>query len=296
MKLPASVLLILATATTAWAETAAVTVYRGVRQRGPSERFTTDVADFATTSVGDNRARSLRIDPGCEVILYSGPDFTGASLTLRKDIDTLSGTAIGPGDLSSMRVTCRQLDQQPNARRQVEFFSGPGYTGKSWATTGDVATFEGTPLGGRDVGSVRVGRGCVVSLHARPDFEGELLVVPDDLTEVPPGRLPRGSIGSAKVDCSRGAVTFYTEVNLDGEAHAFDTFERDLAGTPLGTDRARSVRVAPGCWAVVFADPDFRGVSYRVVGAVRDLHQTRVGRDSVSSFKVECGPSGGPGR
>lgn len=287
-------LMILVTTAAAWAETAAVTVYRGVRQRGLSERFTGDVADFATTSLGDNRARSLRIDPGCEVVLYSGTNFSGASLALRKDIDTLSGTAIGPGDLSSMRVTCRQLDQQPNARRQVEFFSEAGYTGKSWATTTDVASFQGTPLARGGGGSIRVGRGCVVSLHARPNFEGELLVVPEDLPEVPPGRLPEGRFGSAKVDCSRGAVTFYTEVNLAGEAHAFDTFERDLAGTPLGTDRARSVRVAPGCWAVVFADPDFRGVSYRVVGAVRDLHQTRVGRDSVSSFKVECGQGGGP--
>jgi hypothetical protein len=294
MRLLASTLLILATAGTAWAETAAVTVYRGVRQRGPSERFTADVADFATTSVGDNRARSLRIDPGCEVVLYSGPNFTGASLALRKDIDTLAGTAIGPGDLSSMRVSCRQLDQQPNATRRVEFFSEPGYAGKSWATTLDVASFADTPLARRGIGSLRVGRGCVVSLHGQRDFDGPVLVVPEDLSAVPAERFPDGPVASAKVDCSRGAVTFYTEVNLAGEAHAFDTFERDLAGTALGSDRARSVRVAPGCWAVVFADSDFGGVSYRVVGAVRDLHQTRVGRDSVSSFKVECGRNAEP--
>ncbi len=66
------------------AQRAAVTLYAAGDFRGVSETFYDDVPNMKRSRVGNDQASSVRVAPGCTVILYAGGDFQGRSTSLNR--------------------------------------------------------------------------------------------------------------------------------------------------------------------------------------------------------------------
>ena len=56
----------------------------------------------------------------------------------------------------------------------------------------------------------------------------------------------------------------------------------------IGQDSASSVRIEPGCRAILYEHEGFRGRSTEVTSDIPDLRVTGVGNDRVSSLKMDC--------
>ena len=84
-----------------------VTLYDDTDFRGRAETFVESASDLRDSGIGDNRARSVRVDSGCRAILWTGPDYRGDSLVVDRDLDDLSRTRIGWDTVTSLEVDCR---------------------------------------------------------------------------------------------------------------------------------------------------------------------------------------------
>ena len=95
-------------------------------------------------------------------------------------------------------------------------------------------------------------------------------------------------------------VTLYDGVWLSGERITVDRDVFDLNDTPFGARRTSSVGVSRGCRVTLYELSGYRGRSIELTERDNDLGNTRLGRDSVSSLRVDCrgggdwGSGGGP--
>ncbi|MCM3875215.1 MAG: beta/gamma crystallin-related protein [Thermoanaerobaculia bacterium] len=87
-------------------------------------------------------------------------------------------------------------------------------------------------------------------------------------------------------------VTLFRDRFLQGPSQTFHDDVPDLRYTQLGSRRASSIHVPPGCVAVVYGRPGFRGRSTTFRDSDNDLSNTAVGEDSASSLRVNCRRSG----
>ena len=107
-----------------------------------------------------------------------------------------------------------------------------------------------------------------------------------------------GSRGTGSHDTVAGApgpggVTLFADGDFRGRSETFYSDVPDLRRSGIGHDNASSVRVDPGCSAVLYDSINFTGRSWTVEGPVYSLAGTPVGNDSVSSVRVSCGESRG---
>lgn len=86
-----------------------VTLYADPGFRGTSETFTADrVATLRSSRIGSDQASSVRVDAGCQAVLYEHPDFRGRSLLVSGEIGDLGQTRIGTDTVSSLTVSCER--------------------------------------------------------------------------------------------------------------------------------------------------------------------------------------------
>jgi len=103
--------------------------------------------------------------------------------------------------------------------------------------------------------------------------------------------LPRGA--AARPD----GVTLYSGTSRSGERISLDRDVFDLNETPFGARRTNSIDVSRGCRVTLYERSGFRGRSQEFFEKDNDLGNTRLGRDSVSSVRVDCrGGASGSGR
>jgi hypothetical protein len=91
-------------------------------------------------------------------------------------------------------------------------------------------------------------------------------------------------------------ATLFEGLRLTGERITVDRDVFDLNDTPFGARRTSSVDVSRGCRVTLFERSGYRGVSVELTERDNDLGNTRLGRDSVSSVRVECRGTGEPPR
>ncbi|GCF10291.1 GH39 family glycosyl hydrolase [Dictyobacter arantiisoli] len=84
-----------------------VYVYRDSNYRGVCENFTTDIPDFAQTTVGNDVASSIRIVGPYTAILYKDSQYRNTSSTVTANVPNLSTLAVGTDALTSLRVQRR---------------------------------------------------------------------------------------------------------------------------------------------------------------------------------------------
>ncbi|MEO8587149.1 MAG: hypothetical protein ABI584_13380 [Acidobacteriota bacterium] len=83
-------------------------------------------------------------------------------------------------------------------------------------------------------------------------------------------------------------VTLFRDRSLSGPSQTFHDDVPDLRYTQLGSRRASSVYVPPGCVAVLFDRPGFRGRRAEFRESDNDLSNTAVGEDTAASLRVNC--------
>jgi len=106
------------------------------------------------------------------------------------------------------------------------------------------------------------------------------------VTEAPP---PVAESGAPAPGPGFTGIILYEHEYYRGRSQNFNTGEvRALHGSAIGQDRASSLRIEPGCKAILYEHQDFRGRSIEVTGNVPDLGDTGVGNDSVSSLSMDC--------
>ena len=93
---------------------------------------------------------------------------------------------------------------------------------------------------------------------------------------------------SPQPDQQRRGVTLFADANYGGRSMTIWGSLDRLDNTTIGNDRVSSIRVDPGCRAVLYRDVNYRGASAEIVRDVANLGETRVGNDSVSSIEVDC--------
>ncbi len=95
-------------------------------------------------------------------------------------------------------------------------------------------------------------------------------------------------LSAEAVSAQPAGVTLFEGLRLTGERITLDRDVFDLNDTPFGARRTSSVDVARGCRIVLFERSGYRGQSLELLEHDNDLGNTRLGRDSVGSVRVDC--------
>jgi hypothetical protein len=312
--------LVLALIWTAGAQQSGVTLYQERDFRGRNETFLGDDPLLDDNDVG-RAARSIRVDPGCEVTLYERPYYQGGSTTLDSDRRDLGYGGFG-GAISSLRVRCSGGGWQASAW-QGGSGGGGGWQGSGWqGGSGGVTLYEDSgfrgrqetfvqddpglddnPIGQDRASSVRVAPGCWVRLFEDSGYRGRYLDVSVDIPDLRSTPLGTDRASSLRVSCAgdwwgnfddlgqRGRVTLYGDRDFRGRHESFVYDDPSLEDNLIDQDRASSVRVDPGCRVRLFEDSGYRGRYLDLRESVPDLRYTPLGGDSVSSLTVACDPA-----
>ena len=110
---------------------------------------------------------------------------------------------------------------------------------------------------------------------------------------LPAGVLLAAALPAAAQSYAYG-VTVYSGQRLTGVSETFSRDVETLRETRFGTNRVVSVRVSPGCKAILYEKSGFRGQSVELRDNDNDLGNTPLGRNQASSLRVWCrgnGPS-----
>ncbi|MCB1036150.1 MAG: peptidase inhibitor family I36 protein [Acidobacteria bacterium] len=203
----------------------------------------------------------------------------------------------------------------PVERRGVTLYEHQDFRGRSQRFFEDDPSLNDNYLKHDMASSVRVDLGCKVTLYEHPNYQGRATVLTEDITDLNGTRVGNDSVSSLKVECSderaryqqsdrgrgddrsyreRRGVTLFEHADFQGRSETFYDDDRSLNDNLIRHDSASSVRVDPGCRAVLYEHPDFDGRASVITEDVTYLAGTRVGNDSVSSLEVRCdGDRGG---
>ncbi|MEM9597544.1 MAG: beta/gamma crystallin-related protein [Acidobacteriota bacterium] len=280
-----------------------VVVYEHEDFRGRSQAFERDVRSLAGTRIGNDRASSIQVAPGCEAILYRDRDFRGVAVRLDGDERDLGRTRLGNDGLTSIEISCRGGGGGDwGWSSGVVLYEDRDYRGRSESFERGVRSLEGSRVGNDRVTSIRVAPGCSVVLYEDRDYRGRSVRLDRDVSDLGRTRLGNDRLTSFEVECRGGSssrppwgggggsrgVVLYEHDDFRGRSVVVDRDIADLGRTSLGNDRASSVRIPRGCSAILYRDAGFRGSSVRLDGDERNLGRTRVGNDAVTSIEVRC--------
>lgn len=277
--------------------------------RGRSQFVDQDTSRLGIGGIGDNRARSVIVDPGCTVTLYSDSGFRGVSFRSNGDLASLRRTPVGADSVSSLEVDCRQgqrggdrdsdWDDGNRGNRGNRGGWGEGRRGDDpWGDDGRVDDGWGN-------GELGNGDGAV--LYGDDQYRGARVRFDRDVAEL--GRTGLGNDRASSLRVARGCrVTLYADSGFRGAQEEFEEDVPDLGRTLFGNDRASSARIEcrrqswndgfedawGGGWSgrkgvVVYSDEGFRGRSEFLVQDDDRLSNNAVGNDSISSLRVSPG-------
>src|SRR5437763_1525468 len=122
--------MLLAGSSTALAQLS-VTLYEHENYRGRAQTFGSgEVANLRTTEIGNDSTSSVRVSPGCSVVLYADAGFRGRATELRGDEPDLRRTEVGSNNASSLRVQCVEAppfvpEREPTTARGATLYRGP---------------------------------------------------------------------------------------------------------------------------------------------------------------------------
>ncbi len=85
-----------------------------------------------------------------------------------------------------------------------------------------------------------------------------------------------------------GGVTLYEQPGFGGHSETFTHSDPRLADNSIRDNAASSVRVAPGCEAILFEGADYQGRRTWATQDVADLGATDLGSRAASSIQIQC--------
>ena len=302
-----------------------VTLFEDAGFQGRAETFYQNDPYLKDDRLGQDRASSVRVAPGCAVTLYRDVDYRGRSVTLYEDVADLGRTEVGNDSVSSLEVHCGRGGRGPGyggrpgygggpgygnnpgygQRSGVTFYTAPDFRGRSETFTIDDPVLNNNAIGNDGAVSVTVAPGCQVTVFEHFDYRGRSFTFQQDVRDLRYTQFGNRGVSSVRVQChasggpgggyppsyehpgTRG-ITLYRDANYGGRYQHFSSHVADLGDSVIGNDAASSVKISQGCRAVLYSDAHFRGRSTVVDYDMAQLVGTQVGNDRVSSVQIEC--------
>ncbi len=157
-------------------------------------------------------------------------------------------------------------------------YTGAGYTGTTQSVL--AGSFD-HPLriGNDSISSVRVPTGCEVVLHMHLGYTGATQVLRyswpgstsdpwNDISTSVTVREKTEINSTTPISCSTNGVTVYKDSNFAGTAQSLSSGKHDYNKLNLGPgdNSISSVRVKPGCKAILYQNSDFTGATKVLIG------------------------------
>jgi hypothetical protein len=225
------------------------------------------------------------------VYLYANADYRGRCERFTADVERLAGTVIRDNSVVSVRIV---------GNYAATIYSERGWTGASSTFVTSISDLGGSAVG-RDRGSsLRVRKSNCdgepgVYLFQFRDFGGRCSKFKANADELRTEYVQQDTASSIKIIGS-WTVVLHQAADRRGVSSRFTTSVRDLSGTPVGNNAARSVTVTPGertcdggAGVYLYADTRFRGACSRLTNTSGDLSAYEVGDDTVSSIRLVGG-------
>ncbi|HEY7862624.1 MAG TPA: beta/gamma crystallin-related protein, partial [Thermoanaerobaculia bacterium] len=288
-----------------------VTLFVDENYGGAYETFTSNVPRLSTTRIGNDRVSSLRVSPGCRARVYTDDHYRGASMEVSGDMQTFRYMPVNNDDASSIQVDCGGSGGGGGGggggrgpAGTVTLYRDRFYGGASQVFRIDTRSLAGSQIGNDGASSLRVSPGCRVRLFADNDFGGRFQDFSQDVQDLGATTVGNDAVSSLRIQCGGGGwgggssdrgITVYHDPGFRGGWQKFTSDVSDMGSNDIGHDAAGSLRLDPGCTAILYVDRSYRGRSARAVGDIVDLAASPIGRDSLSSFRLECGGGVGGG-
>lgn len=174
-----------------------VTLFEHPDYGGANQSFSADVARLSGTVIGNDRASSVRVAPGCTATLYQDTDFRGRATVLRGDLAGLARTEVGDDAASSLRVDC--TTRGPHG---VVLFTDSEYRGRQATFYDDTADLTRDGYPDDATSSVRVPAGCSVTLYEHPNYRGRSETLYEDDPLLANNQIGNDVASSLRVRCS----------------------------------------------------------------------------------------------
>lgn len=251
-----------------------VTLFEHPDFGGASQSFSADAARLTGTAIGNDRASSVRVAPGCTATLYRDADFRGRATVLRGDAQRLGSTDVGDDAVSSVRVDC--TTRGPHG---VVLFTDADYRGRQATFYDDTAdlTLDGYP--DNATSSVRVPAGCSVTLYEHPNYRGRSETLFEDDAMLANNEIGNDAVSSLRVRCAGSDVGAGPGGTTPPAATAglFRCADRDTAISFRVTDTGRN----RGQATLFLADTEIAAFQARRVGNAWELNPTGRSRGRV---------------
>lgn len=248
-----------------------VTLFEHPDFGGANQSFSADVARLSGTAIGNDRASSVRVAPGCTVTLYRDTDFRGRATVLRGDAQRLAGTDVGDDAVSSLRVDC-----STRGPHGVVLFTDSEYRGRQATFYEDTADLTRDGYPDDATSSVRVPAGCSVTLYEHPDFRGRSETLYEDDAYLANNDIGNDVVSSLRVRCT-GTGGGGALPPRDSGAGLFRCADRDTAISFRVTDTGRN----RGQATLFLADTEIAAFQARRVGDAWELDPTGRSRGRV---------------
>ena len=144
---------------------------------GVSDIFYDDDKNLTNRPVGSRGIKSARIPEGYRVILYEKKRFGGRFLTLTADNPDLRDHEIGSSRVASIRVSWADPTIPEQKRPKVVLFAEEEYDGTSSSFYTDDPDFDDDEIGDNRAASIRIPKGCQVTLYDGKNFHGRAIVL-----------------------------------------------------------------------------------------------------------------------
>jgi hypothetical protein len=189
----------------------------------------------------------------------------------------------------------------------VTLFTSQGLSGESQTFFKDEPDLRFTRIGAGNSRSAGVARGCEAVLYEFPGYQGNYVKLRENDNNLDNTVLRQNSVGSIRVSCgsqspaggssgfhpdepqTKGWVSLHRDRRFRGAGQTFYDDVPNLNRTRVGSNTASSLRLAPGCTAILFEFENYRGRSTRLRDDEVNLVNTSVGEDRVSSLRLYCG-------
>lgn len=184
------------------------------------------------------------------------------------------------------------LAQNVSAQAKVILYEKENYGGKSLILTSDAADVNGTPhFFGKVTSSIKLEGVSSVAVYDRTNYQGNCQAVTSNIASLKNTFIGNDTILSVKLNasCETGpAVILYEKKNFDGNKLKVSGDIPSLqADNYKFDDDADSVQLSDGATsAALYEQANYGGSCVTLTSDISDLDKTSIGRNKVSSLKV----------
>lgn len=267
---------------------AGVYVYEDPNYRGDCTRLTGSATSLRLTSVGDNRATSIRMVGQFSAKLYIHTGYDGTSSTFYGDDTNLGNDAVSSNRASSIAVSAYQYCSRGEG---VVLFERSHCQGRASKIEENVPSLAAAQVGEETASSVAIGGDYVLTLYEESDFGGDSSTFLSSDGSFENNDIGHDRASSARIeqgDCNGSpGVYLYEKSYYGGRCSRFAGSADKLSVEYVLNDTASSIRVVGGYVATVYESANFGGASTSFRSDDENFGNNGIGHDRASSIRVQ---------